>query len=37
MTELSPRGGIDAKNDNCNQPILDYSFKKMMLVEGKAS
>ncbi|XP_033646990.1 leucine-rich repeat-containing protein 51-like [Asterias rubens] len=33
MTELSPRGGIDAKNDNCNHPTLDYSFKGMLLVE----
>ena len=37
MTELSPRGGIDAKNDNCNHPTLDYSFKGMLLVEGEAT
>ncbi|XP_038055233.1 leucine-rich repeat-containing protein 51-like [Patiria miniata] len=32
-TGLSPRGGIDAKNEYCDQPILDYSFKGMLLTD----
>jgi len=31
MSGLSPRGGVDAKNDSCNKAILDYSFKGMLL------
>ncbi|XP_022084531.1 leucine-rich repeat-containing protein 51-like [Acanthaster planci] len=30
---LSPRGGIDAKNDSCDQAILDFSFKDILLTD----